>query len=381
MSDKNLLITGGGTGGHLYPAMAVIEHIQREYPGASITFIGSRKGSGKKLISEMGIEFFTVRARGFPGSGSILKKAAGYLKFLIDLLPGFFRALAILKRKRIDMVLGMGGYICAPVLLAAMARGTGFALHEQNYIPGRLNRLFSGRARYIFTSFEDTRKLLGKKADNIIYSGNPVRVTVKKSRELAPDYKNWGLSEERFTITAFGGSLGARKINESILDLQKKIGAGNDIQILLISGERFYDSIKSYLKKVEENENIPVKVYPYIHEIEKIYRITDLVIARAGANTVFETAAAGIPSILIPYPFAIDDHQSYNARYLEQQGMSILIEEKDLDPGLLAEKINMMLKDDRKIYNRMKDAHPAMSSLDSAGIISKKLMEDIIENR
>ena len=139
--------------------------------------------------------------------------------------------------------------------------------------------------------------------------------------------------------------------------------------------------IKSRLKKVGEGNNVPVKVYPYIHEIEKIYRITDLVIARAGANTVFETAAAGIPSILIPYPFAIDDHQSYNARYLAKHGISVLIDEKDLDPGVLAEEINMLLKDGRKIYNMMKDASLAISSLDSAGIISKKMMEDVIEDR
>jgi UDP-N-acetylglucosamine--N-acetylmuramyl-(pentapeptide) pyrophosphoryl-undecaprenol N-acetylglucosamine transferase len=381
MSDKNLLITGGGTGGHLYPAIAAIEYIMREYPGVGITFIGSSRGSGRKLVSDMGMEFYTVRARGFPGGGSIFKKAAGYLKFFTDLVPGFFKALGILRKKKIDMVLGMGGYICAPVLLAAMTRRTGFAIHEQNYIPGRLNRLFSGRARYVFTSFEDTKKFLNEKADNIIYCGNPVREAVKRSGELTPDYKKWGLSHGKFTITAFGGSLGARKINESVLELQKKISPGNDIQVLLISGERFYDSIKDRLKKVEKNKSIPVKVYPYIHEIEEVYRITDLVIARAGANTVFETAAAGIPSILIPYPSAIDDHQTYNARYLQQQGISVLIEDKHLEPCLLAEKINMMLKDERKLYKRMKAALQTVSTPDSAAVISAKLLEDVIESR
>lgn len=381
MSDRNILITGGGTGGHLYPAMAVIEYIQKEHPEACITFIGSRRGTGKKLISEMGIEFYTVKARGLETGDNIFKKAAGYLMFFLNIIPGFFRALAILKKKKVDIVLGMGGYICAPVLLAAMVRKTGFVLHEQNYIPGRLNRLFSGKARHVFTSFKDTKRFLSKKADNVIYSGNPVRETIKRSRKLVPDYGKWGLSRERFTITAFGGSQGALKINESILDLQKRISPGNDIQILLISGTRFYETIRSRLKKMEEYNNFHIKVYPYINEIDKVYRITDLIIARAGANTVFETAAAGIPSILIPYPFAIDDHQSYNARYLEQKGISVLIEEKDLNPDLLAGEINKLLKDDRKIYNRMKNTPLAVTSINSAGIISEKLMEDIFEDK
>jgi UDP-N-acetylglucosamine--N-acetylmuramyl-(pentapeptide) pyrophosphoryl-undecaprenol N-acetylglucosamine transferase len=135
------------------------------------------------------------------------------------------------------------------------------------------------------------------------------------------------------------------------------------------------------IEVIDQKKNITIKVFPYIDEIEEVYRITDLIISRAGANTVFEITAAGIPSILIPYPFAIDDHQTYNARYLEQQGRAVMIKEKDLKPGLLEEKIKYLLKDSKKIYNRMKDSKPLITSMDSAGMISEKLMEDMLEKK
>jgi len=376
MTDKRILITGGGTGGHLYPAMAVIEDLRKCYPHASIFFIGSRKGAGRRLITEMGIEFYTVRARGLASQGNLIKKAKGYIMFLADLIPGFFRSLSILRSKKIDMVLGMGGYICAPVLLAAMTLGTRFALHEQNMIPGRLNRLFSTDAKYFFTSFKDTRKYLKGKKKNAVFSGNPVRERVRNAAALVPDYRSWGLSDKKFTVTAFGGSLGARKINESIIELGKCRELAGKVQVLLITGERFYSDVERQIKKSRGQGNIVIKVFPYIDNIEEVYRITDLVICRAGANTIFETAAAGIPSILVPYPFAVDDHQSYNARYMEKQGISVLIEEKELKPGMLADTIIELLKSGGKIYSRMKDAGLKYTSIDSAGIISEKLMGD-----
>ena len=300
MKDKKILITGGGTGGHLYPALAVIEYIRKHYPGTSITFLGSRKGSGRVLITKLGIEFHEVRARGLTGGGNIFKKAAVYLMFLLELVPGFFQSLAVLRKKNIDIVLGMGGYICAPVLLAAILLRKRFVLHEQNYIPGRLNRLFSGHARYFFTSFEDTKKYLDIDKKSVIFSGNPVRESIRMTGVLKPEYRSWGLSEDKFTITAFGGSQGARRINESVLELGRIKDAGNDMQVLLITGTRFYDVVTGWMEKMDLQSNVDIKVFPYIDDIEKVYSITDLVIARAGANTVFETVAAKIPSLAAP---------------------------------------------------------------------------------
>jgi len=378
-TKRNILITGGGTGGHLYPAIAVIEYTQKNYPAVAITFIGSGKGSGKKLIPDMCIEFYTIKARGLAGGNSPLKKIINYILFIIYLIPGFIRSLIILRKKKINIVLGMGGYICAPVILAAIIRKIPFTLHEQNYIPGRLNRLFSGRAKYFFTSFEDTKRFLGKDNKNIIFSGNPVRASIKDLNKISPDHKRWGLVEKRFTIIAFGGSLGAKKINNAIMGLYKIFKDDNNIQFLLITGNRFYDSIKDDLEKRRSSDDkIIFSVFPYIDEISQIYRIADLVIARSGASTVFETVAAAIPTILVPYPFAIDNHQFYNARYIAEQGKSIIIEDDILSAGLLAENIDRMMKDNMKMYKKMKNILPDIPLMNSQQIISDKLVEDYI---
>jgi len=377
--NKNILITGGGTGGHLYPAIAIIEYLQEKYPDTDISFIGSEKGMGSKLIPAMGIDFYKVRARGLIASGSVLKKISGYVSFVFAIVPGFLKALKILRSNKIKTVLGMGGYICAPVFLAAMARKTDFSIHEQNYIPGRLNKFFSPKAKYIFTSFEETKKFLRARKDAVVFSGNPVRRAVREMMRLEPSYERWGLKRNRFTIIAFGGSLGAEKINRTITGLYRKFAEDSGVQILLISGSRHYGDISRKVEsKINKDDALIFKVCSYIDEMDQIYRIADLIIARAGANTVFETAAANIPSILIPYPYAIEDHQFYNAKYISSRGKAVLLRENELSVENLSGIIKGLLKNGKEKYLKMKRVSIPVSGMDSPKIITGKLMEDDI---
>ena len=377
MTNKNILITGGGTGGHLYPAIAVIEYLQEKYPDINVSFIGSEKGMGSKLIPPMGIDYYTVRARGLTASRSFLKKISGYISFIFAMIPGFFRALKILRSKKIKTVLGMGGYICAPVFLAAMARKTDFSIHEQNYIPGRLNKFFSPKAKYVFTSFEETSKYFRAKKGAVIFCGNPVRRAIRDLKGLDPLYERWGMKKDRFTIVAVGGSLGAEKINKTVISLYGEFEGERSMQILLISGSRYYDEIKGEVENIiNKYDGLIFKVYSYIDEMDQIYRIADLVIARAGANTVFETAAANIPSILIPYPYAIEDHQYYNAKYISSQGKAVLLEENELSVKNLSDIIRSLLKDGKEKYLEMKKVSIPGSGKDCLEIITSKLMED-----
>jgi len=377
--NKNILISGGGTGGHLYPAIAIIEYLQEKYPDTDISFIGSEKGMGSKLIPAMGIDFYKVRARGLIASGSVLKKISGYVSFVFAIVPGFLKTLKILRSKKIKTVLGMGGYICAPVFLAAMARKTDFSIHEQNYIPGRLNKFFSPKAKYVFTSFEETKKLLRAKKDAVVFSGNPVRRAVREMMRLEPSYERWGLERNRFTIVAFGGSLGAEKINRTITGLYGEFAGDSSIQILLISGSRYYDDISRKIEsKINKDDALIFKVCSYIDEMDQIYRIADLIIARAGANTVFETAATNIPSVLIPYPYAIEDHQFYNAKYISDRGKAVLLSENELSVESLSDIIKGLLKNGKEKYLEMKRKSMQVSGMDSLKIITGRRMEDDI---
>ncbi len=377
--NKNILIAGGGTGGHLYPAIAIIEYLQEKYPDTGISFIGSEKGMGSKLIPAMGIDFYKVKARGLIASGSPLKKISGYVSFVFAMIPGFLKALKILRSKKMKTVLGMGGYICAPVFLAAMARRIDFSIHEQNYIPGRLNKFFSPKAKYVFTSFEETKKYLRARKDAVVFSGNPVRRAVREMMRLEPSYERWSLKRDRFTIVAFGGSLGAEKINRTITGLYGEFAGDGSIQILLISGSRYYDDISRKVEsKINKDDALIFKVCSYINEMEHIYRIADLIIARAGANTVFEIASTSIPSVLIPYPYAIEDHQFYNAKYISSRGKAVLLRENELSVESLSGIIKGLLKNGKEKYLKMKRISIPVSGMDSLKIITGKLMEDDI---
>jgi len=376
---NNLLITGGGTGGHLYPAMAIIEYLQEKYPDLALSFIGSEKGMGHKLIPAMGIDFYKVKARGLTVNRSAVKKIAGYTGFIFAMIPGFIKALKILRRKQITNILGMGGYVCAPVFLAAMVRKIDFSIHEQNYIPGRLNKFFSSRAKYVFTSFKETEKYLDAKEGSVVYSGNPVRRAVRDHMLLEPSYGKWSLDKNRFTIVAFGGSLGAEKINSTISGLYEEFAGDNRIQVLLISGSRYYADINRIMEnKIKKNDNLIFKIKAYIDQMDQVYRIADLIIARAGANTVFESAATGIPSVLIPYPYAIDDHQFYNAKYIADLGKAVLLRENELSVRTLSGIIKSLLKNDMERLLKMKSISIPNSGEESLKIITGKLVEDDI---
>lgn len=374
---KKILICGGGTGGHLYPALAIIEYIKDNYPLGELLFIGTERGLGRELIPQSGVNYKTVKSCGLILDGSISRKILNIIKFLYSLTLGFLQSFKIVLKFKPDIILGMGGYICAPVLLAGIFMGRKIALHEQNYIPGRLNSFFSRFARYIFISFIDTDKYLKVKKNKIIFTGNPVRKAVEQSKNIKPEFEKWGLEKGRFTVIAFGGSLGAEKINNTVINLYNYFKDNDKIQILLICGSRFYNQlVKSEKNIIESKGKFILKIFPYISEMQEIYRISDVIISRAGANTISEIIECNIPSILIPYPYAVANHQFYNADFLARKGKAILIEDKDLNEEKIIKIIELLIKDDRKRYKEMKNIEIRDVKTNSAEIIASKLMEN-----
>jgi len=350
---KRILICGGGTAGHIYPAVSVIEEILENHKDFDLLYIGTDKGLEKKIIEKLGINFKMVRAAGLIQRGNPAKKLINYIKFIFNLTSGFLSSIKLIKTFDPGIILGMGGYVCAPVLLSAVFLRKRFVLHEQNFIPGRLNKFFSKFCYRIFISFEDTRQFLNINTGKIVFSGNPVRKIIREASNKKPDYAKFGLVGGKFTITAFGGSLGADKINNSFIKLYEKLKDREDVQFLLISGSRFYEDFK--MKNINTLKNsYSLKVFPYVDEMDEIYSLTDLLISRSGANTIAEIAFCNIPAILIPYPWAIDNHQYYNASFLEKNGKAIILNDKNLnDEGLYNIFVDLE-KENKKLYNDLK---------------------------
>ncbi len=371
--NKKIMVCGGGTAGHVYPAIALIEEIKSTQPEVTLLYIGTKKGMENKFIPMMDVRFETIKAAGLTGTDNIFKKVKVYTLFLLNLAGGFFSAAKKILRFKPDLILGMGGYVCGPVLLAAVLLRHKFMLHEQNYIPGRLNKFFSRFAQKTFISFEQTINYLPVGNSRVLFSGNPVRGPVRKFKSIPKDYKRWGLEEGRFTLVSFGGSLGAGKLNDIIIDLCSYFKKNSDLQILLITGKRFYKQFEHIKGKiVRDDDNIILKVIPYTQQMEQIYRIADLIISRAGANTIAELAMTDVPAILIPYPYAIANHQYYNAKYLADNGRAILIQDKDLSSDLLIDNIKGLM--DKENYNNLLNRKTRMNKIESEKLITRHLI-------
>jgi UDP-N-acetylglucosamine--N-acetylmuramyl-(pentapeptide) pyrophosphoryl-undecaprenol N-acetylglucosamine transferase len=380
MSGINrVIITAGGTAGHIYPAVAIIEYLQEFHKDVNILYLGTKNGMEGRIIRQLGIDFKALSASGFSLSRGSFKKALVYIQFFLNLAAGFFEALAAIIRFKPDFIIGMGGYVCAPVFIAAMVWRKPIAIHEQNYIPGRLNKVFAKHARYIFLSFEQSAAFFNQKNDKIkpkfIFSGDPVRKKIRDFKLAGPGYEKWHLKGGRFTITAFGGSLGAEKINSSVLSLYEYFRNDENIQLVMICGTRFFLELNEKLSLlVKPSDKVIFKILDYVDQMELIYRITDLIIARSGATTVAELAIVNIPAILIPYPNAIENHQYYNAEFLSKNNKAIIIEDKDLNPGILLSTVISLLENEKKKYIEIKNSGPNISNINSAKIISEKFL-------
>ncbi len=376
--NKRLVITGGGTGGHIYPAIALIEYIKKKNPDTKMLFIGTKKGMENSLIPRTGIRYAAISASGFKTAKNLLEKLKIYLRFIFILPSGILRSMILIQSFKPDLVLGMGGYVCGPVFVAARILHKEIAIHEQNYLPGRLNRFFAKRVKMVFTGFEGSEKYFkiktGSRGPRIYFSGVPVRSSIRDFRESAPDYKQFGLKKNRFTITAFGGSLGAEKLNNAVLGLYKNFRVRKDLQIILICGERFYTVMSEKIDLYSrEGDQLVFNLVSYVNNMAGLYRITDLIISRAGATTVSEISVTGIPSILIPYPKAIENHQYYNAENLAGKGKAIIINDRDLSPERLLKEINLILENDMKNYYHMQQMLSKTDSILSEELIVEKM--------
>ena len=349
-----VIISAAGTGGHINPGIAIANKIMEEQPNSKIIFIGTNRGLENDLVPRAGYTLKHIDAYGFEREISI-----DNIKKVFKTIHSIKEAKKIIDEFKPDVILGTGGYICLPVAIAGKKRKIPVILHESNAFPGIAIKLLSKSANTILLGFEDAKKRI-KNTKKIVVTGTPTKV---KKIDISKERKNEILKEFNLTdnlpiILCFGGSQGAQSINKSLLNiiLQQK---NKKYQIIWAAGPAQYEEIKEELSKnkfdIEKLEN--TKIVPYIYNMEEIMNLVDLVICRSGAMTITEIANVGKPAIFIPFPYATENHQEYNARVLKDCGAAEIILDKDLTEESLNNKIINLIQNKTKLKEMGKKAN------------------------
>ena len=356
-----VLIAGGGTGGHVYPGIAVAEELRRIRPDAEVLFVGGRRGVEAQAVPESGFRIRFVQTRGLPRRAWWRWPGA-----VLTNLIGFVQALVLVALERPSVVLGTGGYVSGPVSLAAVLLRRPLILQEQNSIPGLANRWLARVADEVHLSFTEARAYFARK-DNLKVTGNPVRSYILGG-DRATAIAEFGLTEGRPTVFVFGGSRGAHRINEASIEAMRRLSGRVDVQFILQTGRDDFE----WAKQAVETEHLPARVLPYLRQIHLAYAVADLVVCRSGAMTLAEIAACGTPAILVPYPHAAHNHQEINARNLVERGAATLVLDRELNGERLAREIAHLLAD-RQTLRRMSAHARTFARLDAAERLARSL--------
>ena len=359
MTPMTVVIAGGGTGGHLYPGIAVARELLRRMPDAVVTFAGTARGIESRVVPREGFTLDVIRSAGLKGTSPV-----ALLRGLALLPLGGVDAWRILSRRRPALVIGVGGYSSGPVVLAAAARGIPTMLLEQNAVPGLTNRLLSRVVSAAAVTFESTVAFFGRRG---FVSGNPVRPEFLASG-AEPDEPR---GRRPPGILIFGGSQGAHAINMAMVEAAPRLAAHRGgMAITHQTGERDLDLVRDGYRQA----GLDARVEPFLYEMDREMSAADLLVCRAGATTIAEFTAAGKPAVLIPLPTAADDHQRKNAEVLAAAGAAELIEQKDLTGAALADRIVALATDGAR-RNAMATAAHRFARPDAARVIVDRALE------
>ncbi|HMA76915.1 MAG TPA: undecaprenyldiphospho-muramoylpentapeptide beta-N-acetylglucosaminyltransferase [Candidatus Krumholzibacteriaceae bacterium] len=353
-----IIFSGGGTGGHLYPALAVVDEIKARSLPLEALFVGTKAGMESKIVQKYGYDIKFISSRGMRG-----KNILGLVNTAFSLVLGIIQALVIRLRFKPDIVFGFGGYASAAVVIASSLSKCGVMLQEQNSIPGITNRVLSKLADRVYLGFESAGEYF-KRKDNIVITGNPLRRTITKEYSNRP-YESFGLKKNIPTLLVFGGSQGARSLNQAAVEY---FLAGNNMQGIVQTGSRGYRWVKERIGEVEG-----VFVTDYIIDIRDAYQVADVALSRAGALSVSELAAVGIPSILVPYPHSVDEHQICNARFMADAGASVVIDDSVLDGKHLETALEEIIGNSER-FEKMKRSALDIGVRDA----SRRIVDDML---
>lgn len=341
-----ILVSGGGTAGHINPAIAIAKRMKREH-NAEILFIGRECGMEKTLVTKEGFDIRFIEVEGL-----IRKLTLKNIKVLFKYVSAIKKAKKIIKEFSPDVVVGTGGYVCAPVMSAANSLKIPTLIHEQNVFPGMTVKMAASFVDCVAISFEDMKKYVSDKVlKKCVLTGNPLRENLfDLSYEEAREKLNIG--DKTFIVTV-GGSLGARTINDALLDIVNNC-ENEDVKILGGTGERFYDEVMQKVNKDKLGENI--EIVPYIYNMNEVLPAADLIVARSGAVTISELCALGRPAVLIPSPNVTHNHQEYNAKSIEDNGAAVMIPERDIKGNIVSDTVNNLITNREKLKEMSRNA-------------------------
>lgn len=358
-----VVITAGGTGGHIYPALAIIHKLQKEDKNLEILYIGTTDRMESKIIPDEGLNYIGIEIKGLNRKNifkniSVINKLNKNVKFLKSKLKEF----------NPDVVIGVGGYVTFPVLYAAHKCGFKTIIHEQNSIPGLTNKMLGSMVDKVMVSLPGSTNYFDSK--KVVLTGNPRSEEVVSAKKS--DKSKYELDKNKKTVVIVMGSLGSMTMNNKLKDILPKF-SGKDYQVLFVTGNNYYDDYKSI--KIEN-----VKIVPYISDMLGVLKFSDLIVSRAGASTIAEITTCKLPSILVPSPYVTNNHQYKNALELEKENACVILKEENFDSEHLIDTIDSILNDKNK-YQSMVAGNEKLAVFDSATRVYNEIIKVVKDEK
>lgn len=364
ISNSKYFVTGGGTGGHIYPAMAVADKLSEE--GAKVYYVGNKRNMEFELAAKKGYKFLHVSVSGMPR-----KLNPKFFLWGVKLVKAIIRSVRYIKKYNPQAVFATGGYVSAPMIFACIITKTPYIMHDCDAMPGLVTRRLSKRARYVTLAFENAKKYIPNK--NTVVTGNPIREGFKSINRVMALSK-MSLNAAKLTICIMGGSQGAKSINNTTIELIKEFSQELNLQVIFQTGKKNYDDVVERLQKIypnfEQDRNLIIR--PYFEDMISVLKSSDIVVSRAGSLSLSEICASGAAPILVPYPYAAANHQRINAKYLLEMGACIYIEDKELEPNKLREAVVGLVENPLKM-NYLKQNASHLAKYDAAEEITELL--------
>lgn len=364
-----IIISGGGTGGHIFPAIAIADAVKSRNPDADILFVGALGKMEMEKVPAAGYEIV-----GLPVAGFQRRFTFKNVTFFFKLASSLWKARKIVRSFCPDVVVGVGGYASGPVLKAASAAGIPTLLQEQNSFPGVTNKILAKKAKRICVAYPNMDRFFPP--SRIVLTGNPVRQNLLKNVDRSQAYEELNLKSDKKTVLVIGGSLGAGSINLGVLDSLDDVGLRKDVQLLWQCGPYYYEDLKI---KVEQKGLENIHLVPFISAMDMAYAVADVVVSRAGAGTISELALLGKASILVPSPNVSEDHQTKNAMSLVKEGAALMVPDNQTREKLMSDAMKLLVEDERR--KRLEKKIKMFAHINSANQIAEEIEHIVYSNR